>query len=91
MPIKKTVLNVKIETQLDLTDRLAGLHMTDKITKSQAASAQTFLRHYVPCQLRIDMRTDKGILYVQAKGDDVTAFTVNPRAKVNMVFDNLND
>jgi len=91
MPAKKIVLSAKVETQSELTDKLAGLHMTDKITKSQAASALQFLLHYVPCQLRIDMRTDKGRMYVQAQGAEVTAFTVGPRAKVSLVLDNLAD
>ena len=89
MPNKRTVLRVDANDQMLLAEQIAALHLSQQATQSQVATIIAALRPLLPCAVRVDMRTPKGVAYVQASGKKLDAFMVSPRAKLTRIFDDL--
>ena len=91
MPNKELILSARIESQSDLIDKFAGLHMRNQCSQSQVSSMIETMRKYLPCSVRVYCRTPKGTIYLNVIGETIAAFIVSPRAKIALVLDLSDD
>jgi len=86
MPKQQTILPPRaFANASELTDALAPLLVRGWLTKPQLASIVVAARPHLPASVCVDMRSPKGVAYVQAQtGALIHMLRVSPRAKIQL-------